>query len=114
VIFDPEAHSMESGDLRMAGAIERGRAVTIRLDGDPLTAYEGETVAAALLAVGRRTFRTTVRGETPRSYYCGMGVCHDCLVTVDGLPNVRACMTPVRDGLVVLTQRGLGEWGGER
>jgi predicted molibdopterin-dependent oxidoreductase YjgC len=102
---------MTGDDLRMHGAEGRGRAVTIRLDGEAMTAYEGETVAAALLAAGRRTFRTTARGETPRSYYCGMGVCHDCLMTIDGLPGVRACMTPVRDGLAVLTQRALGDWG---
>ena len=45
-----------------------------------------------------------------RGYFCGMGVCQDCLVTVDGVPNVRACVTPVRDRLRVETQRGLGDW----
>ena len=61
---------------------------------------------------GRRFTRYTARASEPRGYFCGMGVCHDCLVTVEGLPNVRACLTPVRDGLRVETQRGLGEWGG--
>jgi predicted molibdopterin-dependent oxidoreductase YjgC len=99
---------MTDRDLRMAA--ERGRLVTILVDGRDMRAHDGESVAAALLAAGHRAFRLTERGRTLRSYFCGMGVCHDCLVTVDGLPNVRACMTPVRNGLRVDTQHGLGEW----
>lgn len=102
---------MTDGELRMTAAAERGRALTILLDGQELAAYVGESIAAALVASGRRFTRTTARTGEPRGYFCGMGVCQDCLVTVDGLPNVRACMTPVRDGLRVETQRGLGEWG---
>lgn len=94
----------------MAAPVERGRRLTILVDGHEVEACEGETVAAALTAAGRRTLRTTARAGAPRGYFCGMGVCHDCLMTVDGLPNVRACMTPVRDGLRVETQRGLGSW----
>jgi len=101
---------MRDRDLRMAGLVERGRLVRLRVDGRELLAYDGETVAAALLASGHRALRLTARAETPRGYFCGMGVCHDCLMTVDGVPNVRACMTPVRDGLSVETQRGLGDW----
>ena len=103
---------MTHDDLRMATPITRGRQLTILVDGREVPAYEGETVAAALLAAGYRTFRLTPHGETPRSYFCGMGICHDCLMTVDGLPNVRTCMAPVRDRLRVETQRGLGEWDG--
>ena len=103
---------MTNDDLRMATPVQRGGLLTILVDGREVPAYEGETVAAALLAAGFRTFRLTPRGETPRSYFCGMGICHDCLMTVDGLPNVRTCMTPVRDGLRVETQHGLGEWDG--
>ena len=101
---------MTHDDLRMTAAEERGRSLTILVDGDHLAAYEGESIAAALVASGRRFTRWTARTEEPRGYYCGMGVCQDCLMTVDGLPNVRACMTPVRDGLRVETQRGLGDW----
>jgi predicted molibdopterin-dependent oxidoreductase YjgC len=109
---------MTHGDLRMASPVRRdtaspvvrGRPLTILVDGHDMAAHEGESVAAALLAAGHRTFRLTPRGQMPRSYFCGMGVCHDCLITIDGLPNVRACMTPVRNGLRVETQHGLGEW----
>jgi predicted molibdopterin-dependent oxidoreductase YjgC len=103
-----------SDDLRMPAAVERGQALRILLDGRPVAAYEGESIAAALFAAGVRITRWTARTGEPRGYFCGMGVCQDCLLTVDGLPNVRACMTPVRDGLRVETQRGLGDWGVSR
>ncbi len=99
---------MSAVDLRTATAGQRGARVTIHVEGQTVEAYEGESVAAALLALRRRTFRITDRGRAPRSYYCGMGVCHDCLVTVDGEPNVRACMTRVRAGMRIETQPGLG------
>ena len=101
---------MTHDDLRMTAAVERGQARIILVDGEELTAYEGESIAVALLASGRRFTRWTARAGEPRGYFCGMGVCQDCLITVDGLPNVRACMTPVRDRLRVETQRGLGDW----
>lgn len=101
---------MIQGDLRMAADVVRGPAVRIAVDGETIPAHEGESLAAALLAAGRRFTRWTARAGEPRGYFCGMGVCHDCLVAVDGHPNVRACMTPVRDGMSVDTQRGLGEW----
>ncbi len=77
--------------------VARGPALTISLDGREVTAYEGETVAAVLFAEGIVSTRTTVTGE-PRGVFCGMGVCFDCLVIVDGIPNTRACMTPVSRG----------------
>ena len=97
------------GDLRMAG-VERGRALVVVVDGTDVPAHEGETIAAALLAAGRRFTRWTARTGEPRGYFCGMGVCQDCLVTVDGRPNVRACVTPARDGMRIESQRGLGDW----
>ena len=92
---------MTYGELRMTEPAARGRALSILVDGQELVAYEGESLAAALLASGRRFTRWTARAGEPRGYFCGMGVCQDCLVTVDGLPNVRACMMPVREGLRV-------------
>ena len=102
---------MSHDDLRMTAAVERGRTLRMLVDGQRLEAYEGESIAAALLASGVRTTRWTARTGEPRGYFCGMGVCQDCLVTVDGMSNVRACMTPARDGLRVESQRGLGDWG---
>ena len=59
-----------------------------------------------LLAEGHLATRTTPAGM-PRGVYCGMGVCFDCLVVVDGVPNTRACVTWVREGMVVARQSGL-------
>ncbi len=72
------------------------------VDGQPVPAYQGETIAAALLAAGRRTLRHTVPGGHPRGIFCGIGVCFDCLVTVEGR-HIRACVTPVQDGMQVST-----------
>ena len=91
--------------LPLGPGIERGPRVTIELDGRAVEAFEGETVAAVLLATGEAATRRTVRGE-PRGLFCGMGVCFDCLVVVDGVPNTRACMTSVREGLLVQRQDG--------
>jgi predicted molibdopterin-dependent oxidoreductase YjgC len=85
--------------------LERGRRLTIDLDGAEVDAFEGETVAAVLLALGEVATRRTVSGE-PRGVFCGMGVCFECLVVVDGVPNTRACMTWARDGLHVRRQDG--------
>lgn len=77
--------------------------VAIMVDGEKVQAYLGETVAAVLLAMGRLTFRYTEHGHEPRGVFCGMGVCFDCLVTIDSQPNVRACLTVVKQGMVVET-----------
>ena len=86
--------------------LARGRAVSLLLDGRAVTAYEGESVAALLLAEGHVATRVT-RGGEPRGVFCGMGVCHDCLVVVDGIPNTRACVTWVREGMNVRRQDGV-------
>jgi D-hydroxyproline dehydrogenase subunit gamma len=93
--------------LGEAKGLERGPALTLTLDGRAVTAHEGESVAAVLLAEGEVATRTTV-GGSPRGVFCGMGVCFDCLVVVDGVPNTRACVTWVREGMVVARQDGLG------
>jgi predicted molibdopterin-dependent oxidoreductase YjgC len=94
------------GRLPLGDALERGPEVSLTLDGRAVTAYLGETVAAVLFADGAADTRTTV-GGSPRGVFCGMGVCFDCLVVVDGVPNTRACMTWVRDGMQVSRQDGL-------
>lgn len=82
---------------------ERGPALIIEVDGEQVEAYAGESVAAVLLAKGRRVLRRTSKDGAPRGIFCGIGVCFDCLVTIDGVPGVRACMTPVRSGMTVET-----------
>lgn len=77
--------------------------VTIRLDGRSVVVARGTTVASALLGLGVTAFRTSVTGE-PRGPLCGMGVCYECRVTIDGRPHERACMTLCRDGMEVSTR----------
>ncbi len=102
-----------AGDLRVEGALRRGPEVEIIVDGLPVRAFEGKSVAAALLADGRRALRTTSRLGEPRGMYCGIGVCFDCVMTIDGRPNVRTCQTPVRAGMRIESQRGEGTWRAE-
>src|SRR5437868_1416289 len=89
----------------------RERSVTIFIDGTPVTACAGDTVAAAMLAAGHLAFRTTVVSGAARGPYCLMGVCFDCLVIVDGSANRQACMTPVADGMRIGIQRGKRDYG---
>jgi predicted molibdopterin-dependent oxidoreductase YjgC len=96
-----------TGRLALGPALARGPQLTITLDGQPVTAHEGETVAAVMFAQARVVVRHTTQG-TPRGVFCGMGRCFDCLVAVDGVPNTRACMTWVREGMEVRSQDGLG------
>jgi predicted molibdopterin-dependent oxidoreductase YjgC len=98
--------------LEPTHGLERGAEDVLTLDGRPVTAYEGESVAALLLAEGITATRVT-RGGEPRGVYCGMGVCFDCLVVVDGVPNTRACVTWVREGMTVERQAGLGATRGD-
>ena len=74
--------------------------ITLLLDGEKVAARAGETVAAALTAAGRPAFRHTA-GGAPRGLHCGMGACFDCVVTIDGRPGQRACMTLAADGMRV-------------
>lgn len=97
-------------DMRIESGIERGEKFEIEVDGRGTTAYEGETVAAALMAAGITTLRHTARHNSPRGIFCGMGICFDCLMTVDGVPNVRTCVTYAQPGMKVQTQRGFGGW----
>jgi predicted molibdopterin-dependent oxidoreductase YjgC len=90
--------------VRRMGQVQRGRAVNLLVNGHPVEAYEGETVAAALHASGVIALRrTAVRGE-PRGLFCGMGVCFECLMQIDGRPNQQACLTLVRDNMQVRVQ----------
>jgi D-hydroxyproline dehydrogenase subunit gamma len=94
-------------DLRTPG-IRRGAPVSVTVDGRDIQAFEGESVLAVLWAEGAHTLHTTARTQAPRGFFCGMGVCFDCLVTIDGTINVRACLEPVRTGMIITLQRDAG------
>ena len=82
------------------------RTVTLQVEGRPLTAADGDTLALALLQAGVGTFRETPVSGAPRAPLCLMGSCFDCLVQVDGQANVQACMVRVKDGMQVRLQHG--------
>lgn len=83
-----------------------GPTVGITIDGQPFKARDGDNVAATLLAAGIRQCRTTPVSGAARGPYCLMGVCFECLVTVDGVGNRQGCLVPVTEGMAVQTQRG--------
>ena len=82
--------------------------VAFSFDGSPYRAIEGQTIAAALIEHGIVAWRRTRVDDQPRGILCGIGVCFDCLITVNGEPNVRACMTLVEPGDDVRSQQGTG------
>ncbi|MDX9872615.1 MAG: (2Fe-2S)-binding protein [Clostridia bacterium] len=92
------------------GSEKREFNAVLYVDGKEIPAMAGEPIAAALLAAGIRKFRLTPKDRRPRGIFCGIGRCTDCIMTVDGVPNVRTCVTPVRDGMIIESQIGLGKW----
>jgi sarcosine oxidase subunit alpha len=76
--------------------------IHIRVNGRPVTVPAGTTVAAAVMASGQSAFRRSLTGE-PRGPLCGMGICFECRLTIDGVPHSRSCQTPCSDGMEVLT-----------
>jgi predicted molibdopterin-dependent oxidoreductase YjgC len=81
----------------------RGDAFDIEVDGNKVLAYEGETIAAVLLAAGIRSFQQNRVGNQPNRLFCGMGVCMQCLVKVNGIQSNRACKTLVQAGMKIET-----------
>ena len=86
-------------------------SISFTFDGRACAGRPGEMLAAALFANGVRVFRTMPRTGRPRGGFCFAGRCSDCQVMVDGVPNVMACVTPLRAGMRVETQHGVGAWG---
>ena len=88
-----------------------GTPVRLTVDGKAIDAREGDTVAAALFANGIDHCRTTPVSGAPRAPYCMMGVCFDCLVTIDGVGNRQGCLVPVAEGMQIEIQKGKREIG---
>lgn len=85
--------------------------VNITVDGYAVAARAGDSIAAALVAAGVSPTRLSAVSQSPRAPYCMMGVCFECMVTVDGVANRQGCLVPVRDGMTVETIRGRREIG---
>ncbi len=90
---------------------DAGATLTLSVDGRPIRARIGDTMAAAMLAAGIEHCRTTAVSGAPRAPYCLMGVCFECLVMIDGVGSRQSCLVPVRDGMKVETQQGKREAG---
>ncbi len=80
--------------------------VKFYFDDQELIGLSGQSVGAALLANGDRILRKTRFNEKGRGVFCGIGVCFDCLVVIDGISNQRACITEIKSGMKVQTQVG--------
>jgi hypothetical protein len=94
-------NTRSEGCQRLEHDVGRGQEVIIIVDGVRVSAYEGESIATALLCSGRRTFRQTRRTGAPRGLFCGMGVCYDCTVHLAGTGLVRSCVTLVEAGMTI-------------
>ncbi|MCR4431019.1 MAG: (2Fe-2S)-binding protein [Tepidanaerobacteraceae bacterium] len=90
-------------------SFERGREVEFTFDGKKMKGYEGEPIAAALHDNGVRVLSYSKHLHRPRGFYCAIGNCSSCLMTVNGEPNVRVCTEKLREGMVVETQKGRGD-----
>lgn len=80
--------------------------ITITFEGEPLQVPVGETVLASVMVSGAGHNRTSPISGAARAGYCQMGVCFECLMEIDGIPNQQACAIQVRDGMIVNRQNG--------
>ena len=90
-------------------SFDRGKRVRFTLDGKELFGYENETIGAALHANGITTLRKSFNLNRPRGFFCGIGKCSSCLMTVNGIPNERTCIIPLKEGMDIHVQKGDGK-----
>lgn len=107
----------DTGPLRikshqLLGSASGGETTKVVVDGKPYYGFVGEPLAMTLMAHGILTARTSPASGSPRGYFCGVGRCPDCAMMVDGELNVMTCITPLKPGMIVRTQQGLGSWDG--
>jgi aerobic-type carbon monoxide dehydrogenase small subunit (CoxS/CutS family) len=90
-------------ELPLTGSDHIMNQFVMYVNGRPIPATPGLTIAEALLAEGLRTCRST-RSQSPRGVFCGMGICYECRMIVNGIPNVRTCMTPAMPEMRIQVQ----------
>ncbi len=86
----------------------KGKKIKFVFDGKELEGFEGDTIAAALHAAGVKVLGESLFKHRPRGFYCAIGSCSSCNMVVDGEPNVRTCITELKDGMIIETQQGKG------
>ena len=87
------------------------RKVNVTVDGRRIEAWAGDSIASALIAAGISPTRLSPVSQSPRAPYCMMGVCFECIVTVDGIANRQGCLVPACEGMEIVTLRGRREIG---
>jgi len=90
------------------GTFEKGKKIQFTFDGQPMEGFEDEPIAIALRSNGVLVHRYTTRRNEPRGMFCAIGRCTDCIMVVDGRPNIRTCVEPLKAGMKVETQHGNG------
>lgn len=90
------------------GQFEKGSKIQFNFDGQPMEGFEGEPIAMALRSNGVLIHRYTTHRNEPRGMFCAIGRCTDCIMVVNGQPNIRTCVEPLQSGMVVETQKGKG------
>ena len=91
------------------GVPEKGKLVKFTYDGQEIEGCEGEPIAAALKAAGVMVHRYTKKEHKPRGIFCAIGRCTDCVMIVNGKPNIRTCVTPLEEGMEIKTQYGVSD-----
>ncbi|WP_019229895.1 (2Fe-2S)-binding protein [Sedimentibacter sp. B4] len=86
----------------------KGKKLKFTFNGEEVEGFEGETIAAALHAAGVKVLGRSLFLHRPRGFYCAIGNCSSCLMTVNGKANVKTCVTDLEEGMVVETQEGKG------
>lgn len=91
------------------GQFDKGPRIQFTFDGKAMEGFEGEPIAIALRSNGVMIHRYTSRRNEPRGMFCAIGRCTDCIMVVDGRPNIRTCVEPLKEGMTVETQSGKGQ-----
>ncbi len=87
---------------------ERKEKLSFTFNGEKLEGYEGESIQAALHAAGVKVLGKSIEMHRPRGFYCAIGNCSSCQMVVNGVPNVKTCITELEEGMIVETQEGKG------
>ncbi len=90
------------------GTFEKGRQIQFTFDGKTMEGFEDEPIAIALRSNGVMVHRHTTKRDEPRGIFCAIGRCTDCIMVVNGIPNVRTCVEQLKEGMVIQTQMGMG------
>jgi len=101
---------MRISEHPLLGTLDESHTVTVFFEGKSIVALRDEPIASALFNAGVKVFRKTDKERQSRSIFCGIGRCTDCVMIVNGIPNVRTCVTRVEDGMEIERQIGLGKW----